>query len=250
MKHKKKLRRLIIVAIMGMVLCLVVVVLFYNGIILFNELSSRKYSVKGVDISSYQGDIDWNILAGQDIQFAFIKATEGSSYIDPYFQSNYVEAEKTNLRIGAYHFFSYDSSGKTQSENFISVVPKGENMLPPVVDVEFYGDKETNLPDKNEVHMEVSVLLNELEKYYGLKPIIYATEKSYRLYIAEEFQDYDIWIRNVFTKPTLSDKRDWTFWQYTNRECLNGYKGKEKYIDMNVFWGTQEDFSDYAKIDP
>ena len=78
-----------------------------------------------------------------------------------------------------------------------------------------------------------------------MKPVIYATEKSYDLYLAGEYADYDIWIRDVVTVPSLSDGRQWTFWQYTNRERLEGYSGDERFIDMNVFWGTEEEFANY-----
>ena len=72
-------------------------------------------------------------------------------------------------------------------------------------------------------------------------------QKSYKLYISGSFQDCDIWIRDVISKPKLSDNREWTFWQYTNRERLEGYQGDEKYIDMNVFYGTNEEFDNYMK---
>ena len=52
--------------------------LFYNGVVLFNNPSNMEFPVRGVDVSSYQGTIDWNVLASQNIQFAFIKATEGN----------------------------------------------------------------------------------------------------------------------------------------------------------------------------
>ena len=72
----------------------------------------------------------------------FIKATEGSSFVDEHFAYNYAEARKTDLAVGAYHFFSYDSPGAAQAENFINTVAPHAGMLPPVIDVEFYGDKE------------------------------------------------------------------------------------------------------------
>jgi lysozyme len=225
--------------------CIFVAFLFFNGLLQFNNPSYADYPVRGVDVSSYQGNIDFDVLEKQNIKFAFIKATEGSGYVDPYFDVNFKNAIKTELRIGAYHFFSYDSSGSTQADNFISAVPKTENMLPPVVDVEFYGDKEKNLPDKESAQREILALLLKLKAHYGVNPIIYATEKSYRLYIAGAFDDYDIWIRNVMMNPTLSDGRKWLFWQYSNRMLLNGYKGKEKYIDMNLFNGTSDEFRCY-----
>jgi len=146
------------------------------------------------------------------------------------------------LRVGAYHFFSYESPGITQAENFIQTVQAFEGMLPPVVDVEFYGDKESNHPDKEAVVEELGVMLQELEAYYGLRPIIYATKETYNLYIAEEFSDYPLWIREVWFSPNESSDYAWTFWQYTNREKLEGYSGEEQFIDMNVFYGTSEEF--------
>jgi len=245
MKRRKIWYGVLLIGCVAMVAGLLLIVFVYNGIILPNGHASKQHEVRGVDVSSYQGKIDWQLLSEQNIQFAFIKATEGSSHVDSYFERNYAEAQKTGLRIGAYHFFSYDSSGKTQAENFVTTVPRLENALPPVVDVEFYGDKEKNLPDVQAVHDELTVILEALELHYGVRPILYATEKSYKFFLAENFTEYDIWIRNVLTRPKLSDGRDWTFWQYTNRERLEGYEGDEQYIDMNVFCGTQDDFDNY-----
>lgn len=214
---------------------------YVNGIVIPNQVYARHYEVIGVDVSSYQGDIDWPTLAAQDIQFAFIKATEGSSYADEKFDDNWQNAAQTDLAVGAYHFFSYDSAGSTQADNFIAHVPVREDSLPPVVDVEFYGDKERNLPEKENVSPELHALLDQLEAYYGQKPIIYATEKSYVLYIWDEFDDYDIWIRNVVTDTNLEH---WNFWQYTDKMKLNGYDGQEQFIDMNVFSGTAEEWKE------
>lgn len=234
------------------VLLTVVFVLFavarqiWNGKIIPNNLFAVHYPVKGVDVSRYQGEIDWETLAMQDISFVFIKATEGSSFVDENFDYNYSEALKTKLYIGAYHFFSYDSEGSTQADNFIKTVEKHEGMLPPVIDLEFYGDKEKNPPAQADVRRELDIFIEKITDYYGMKPIIYATEKSYVLYLKDAYKDYDIWIRNVFLLPDLPDGRKWTFWQYTNRGSLRGYQGEEKYIDINVFNGTKEEFRKYA----
>ena len=238
-----------LLSVFGIVILFGVVMFFLisNGIVLLNNPSSKNFPVRGVDVSAYQGEIDWQKLSGEDIQFAYIKATEGSGYVDDKFAQNYENAQKTGLRIGAYHFFSYDSSGETQAENFINTVPKSDDMLPPVIDVEFYGDKKENLPDKDKTQKELDTLIAKLEEYYGKTPIIYATEKSYKLYIADKYDRCDIWIRNVYMKPKLSDGREWTFWQYTNKEQLSGYSGDEKYIDMNVFNGSESDFESYSK---
>jgi lysozyme len=210
-------------------------------------LSYRDYEVKGVDVSSYQGEIDWPLLAGQDIRFAFIKATEGSGHTDPSFKKNFEEAGSAGLRIGAYHFFSFDSGGGTQADNYIAAVPKTSGMLPPVIDVELYGANVADPPDKETVHRELSVLLSRLETWYGAKPILYADESMYRTYIAGAFDGYDLWIRNTRSRPFPGFGRGWTFWQYTGSAVLDGYYGAEKHIDMNVFNGSLQQFEAYPE---
>lgn len=234
-----------IFATLAIVIGAVFVFLVWNGVIILNGAAVGKYQVKGIDVSAYQGEIDWETLAGQNIRFAFIKATEGSSFVDRCFAVNFEQAQKTSLAVGAYHFFSYDSPGETQARNFIDTVKPFEGMLPPVIDLEFYGDKEENPPERDQVDAQLKEMLRILEAHYGQKPIIYATEKSYEMYLAGDYAGYDIWIRNVITSPGLSDGRDWTFWQYTNREKLRGYNGPEKYIDMNVFYGSVHEYEEY-----
>lgn len=231
---------------------LAVLTIFYNinyGLHL-NNPSKLLYPVVGIDVSHYQGDIDWRIIAKQDITFAFIKATEGSTYVDPNFQKNYAGARSTTIRVGAYHFFSFESDGISQAANFIRNVSKFNEMLPPVVDVEFYGDFENHLPNKNQVEKELLVFLQLIEDFYNVKPIIYATEQTYKLYIDNEtFSKYDLWIRNVIKKPSIGSLRKWTFWQYTFMGSLSGYKGEENFIDLNVFNGSKNDFERYGYSD-
>ena len=237
------MKKFIGICIMIIILTVCIIAfLIYNGNIKFNHPSSKDYPVRGVDVSEYQGEIDWEKLSNQNIDFAYIKATEGSSYTDERFQYNYQNAITTSLKIGAYHFFSFDSDAISQSENYIKNVPKDMNLLPPVVDIEFYGDKNKNIPDVENTREQLKKLLERLEEYYQKKPIIYATNTSYNLYIKDNFEEYKIWIRDIFSTPNLKDNRKWTLWQYTNRERLEGYNGEEKFIDMNVFNGSYEEF--------
>lgn len=237
---KKKLFAVIISS--AATISAVLILLVYNGTIALNNPSEEEFPVRGIDVSEYQGKIDWNELSNQNIDFAFIKATEGSGYTDIYFEYNFSEIQKTGLDFGAYHFFSYDSSGKTQADNFINAVGDYCGTLPPAADVEFYGEYNKNPPDKDLVTTQLNDFLNKLESFYKVKPVIYATEKSYNLYIDSEYGDYPIWIRNVIASPNLSNGRSWTFWQYSNRTVLSGYKGDERFIDVNVFNGTKEEF--------
>lgn len=242
---KKKLA--IVIAI-----CIVIVSTFgymlYKNVITLSNPKSLGYTIKGIDVSEYQGDIDWQVLSNQDIQFAFIKATEGSSYVDPNFLDNFTNALNTNLRVGAYHFFSFESSGKTQAENFIDTVPIVENSLPNVVDVELYGDFRKNPLDVQSVVKELTAMLQSLEDTYKSKPIIYTTKITYNLYIKDNFPNYSIWLRDVHFSHNVKLTPNVDFWQYSSTQILDGYNGDEQYIDMNVFCGSQDDFNNYNKI--
>ncbi|MGL5436656.1 MAG: glycoside hydrolase family 25 protein [Lachnospiraceae bacterium] len=215
----------------------------YNGYLLLNNPSRTRYPIHGVDVSHYQGDIDWPVLSREKIQFAYIKATEGSSHTDSRFTYNWEQAMQTDLAVGAYHFFSFDSPGHTQAENFIRCVGGYPNMMAPVVDVEFYADKQSNPPDATAVRTELKTMLNELQSHYGKVPVIYSTEDVWELYLKGYFDEYPLWIRNVITKPRKD--ANWTFWQYTNRGRLKGYSGEEQYIDINVFMGNQTEWQTY-----
>lgn len=203
------------------------------------KLNRAKYPVWGVDVSNYQGLIDWNKLEEQNVSFAFIKATEGSGHVDESIRRNLENVSETNIKTSAYHFFSFDSAGETQAENYISVVGKNEIDMPPVVDIEYYADKKSNKPDKEDFEKILCPLLEKLEEYYGVKPIIYTTLPVYFRYVKDNFSDYPLWIRNVNFEPDLMN---WKFWQYCDKGELYGYNGEEKYIDLNVYNGTMEQF--------
>ncbi len=197
----------------------------------------------GVDISHYQGDVDMDKLIGQGVKFVYAKATEGSGSVDECFEKNRENGLKSGMTMGFYHFFSFDSPGKDQAENFIKTVGAEPGLLIPVVDVEFYGNKEKNPPEKEDVERELSGLLRELEREYGCKPMIYTTLKVYHKYIKGTYDDYPLWIRNVYFPANYVVGDAWTMWQYDDTALLDGIKGDEKYIDMDVIhkekgWGA------------
>ena len=154
----------VLLSALGLLLC--------SGRLWFNSPSLTEYPVRGIDVSHYQGTIDWQQIARQDIRFAFIKATEGSSYQDSLFSENWSAAMQTDIRIGAYHFFSYDSPGLFQAKNFIQTVPKTDHMLPPVIDLEFYGKYRSEPLPKADVCAILDSLLAALEQHYQMKPIL------------------------------------------------------------------------------
>lgn len=218
--------------------------MIYSGAIHLNRPSPDTFPVRGVDVSHYQGAVDWHALQAQGVMFAYIKATEGSSSVDGTYQTNWENVRLSGLRPGAYHFFSFESSGLDQAANFIRTVSRVDNMLPPALDVEPYGPYKA-IRDIPGAASEMRQWLNAVEAEYGLRPVIYTTEAFYKGCIAEAFPDYDIWIRSVYRRPSGSVQ--WTFWQYSDRSRLNGYDGEERFIDMNTFHGSVEDFEAYGQ---
>lgn len=237
---RKGIKRLIIALIS---LILVVAIIFSSVFVLAkmkviyinNWFVNKNESTIGVDVSSYQANINMNKLKEQNIQFIYIKATEGSKAQDNTFEKNWDNAKKAGLLSGAYHFFSFDSEGKTQAENFINTVDDNmKGRLIPAVDVEYYGDKKENPPKKEDVVRELKVFLNALEKEYGVKPIIYSGAEIYDKYLKGEFDEYKKWISSFYTPLSWNYKDDWYIWQYLNKGELEGFSGGEKYIDLNI----------------
>ncbi|WP_229872275.1 GH25 family lysozyme [Promicromonospora soli] len=223
----------------GVAVVAVLGVLVAAGVVWPNRILAAGYDVRGVDVSHYQGEIDWDVLAEQDLEFAWIKATEGASHTDPRFAANWAAAMKTDLLVGAYHFMSFESSGAEQAAHLAAEVPATPGTLPPVIDLEFYGAFYDDRPTPGEVHAILDPLVAGVEEHYGVPPIVYATDEAYDLYLADRYPNLPIWIRSVVWAPRLSDGRDWTIWQYSNRDRLPGYDGVEPYIDVNVFAGTR-----------
>lgn len=242
---KGRLKKRWFIAAVFVFLLLIFAVLLFMKKIRIASLWADRYDVQGVDVSHHQGEINWHELAGNEIEFAFIKATEGSSHLDEQFLKNWKEASRENLMIGAYHFFSFDSPGESQAAWFIQNVGSLTGKLAPVVDVEYYGDKEKHPPEEESVRENLQSMLTLLEKEYWMKPILYTTYSVYKKYIRGHFDDYPLWIRNVYYYPNLDLGDVWTFWQFTDRARLTGYEGKEAYIDMNVFLGDGEELKQY-----
>lgn len=205
----------------------------------------KELPVWGVDVSEYQGRVDWPALQDQGVRFAFIRATEGSGWQDAQFAANWQEARQAGIPAGAYHFFSFDSAADTQADNFLAALDGQFGQLPPVVDIELYGDYKKSPPAAETVLPQLEKLLERLEQADGRKPILYTTRAAYRLYLADKLPEYQVWVRDILQKPRLEDGRDWLFWQYTGRGRLEGYAGEEKFIDLNVFAGSEADWQQY-----
>lgn len=187
----------------------------------------------GVDVSSYQERTDFNKLKDQGVEFAYIKATEGSTHVDPSFSQKWKDAADAGMLVGAYHFFSYESSGTKQAKNFIETVGKLKGKLIPAVDMELSMTEVYNPPEKEDVVRGLKAFIAVVEEEYGVKPLIYAQKDYFDKYLADDFKDYPKWVRNVFYPVWVDMGDDWTVWRYNDHGQLKGYQG-ETYIDYNV----------------
>jgi len=192
--------------------------------------------LRGVDVSHYQLDIEWDMVATLNpVDFAFVKATEGHDYVDSLFCHNWESLGALGIRRGAYHFFRAYGCGEEQAENFLALVEMRPGDLAPVLDIE-----RTDGIDPEIMLEEAHVWLRQVEEVLKIKPIIYTNQHFYDRYLAGHFDNYPLWIaRYSGDSPTLVDGKKWDIWQYSNAGCIDGISQK---VDMNVFLGTHEMF--------
>lgn len=193
-----------------------------------------RYELHGIDVSHYQSYIHWPTIAGQEIAFVFVKATEGMQMYDTLYCHNWDAIRAAGLKRGAYHFYRPNVSPHLQAANFTFWVELERGDLPPVLDVEVIDGV-----SKHKLLEGIKTWLELVEIHYGVKPILYTNLKLYNQLLAGQFDEYPIWIARYNTRqPILACGRDWQFWQYGNRGRLEGIQG---YVDFNVFSGNRRE---------
>ncbi|WP_296740690.1 GH25 family lysozyme [Mesorhizobium sp.] len=191
-----------------------------------------EFPIRGIDVSHHQGTIDWRRVAADDVAFAIIKATEGGNHVDTRFATNLREAREAGLAVGAYHFFTFCRSGADQAKNFIAVVPRGEPLLPPVVDIEFGGNCPQR-PSPEQLNAELAAFLGPVETAFGKQAIFYLTDEAADTYSARIITRQR-WLRSLAMKPS---ENDWVYWQYHNMGRVDGITGD---VDLNVLKGGRD----------
>jgi len=209
---------------------------------------SAEYDVHGVDVSKYQGNIDWEAVKDAGVAFAFIKATEGGDAADSKFLRNWTAAKAAGIPRGAYHFVYWCRQPHEEIGNFESVVPVEADALPPVLDVEATPTSRTckRTLYREEVLADMRKMLEEMERHYGKKPIIYSSVDFYQSILhSNALAEYPIWVRSTKYHPTVRyGDRKWTFWQYRSDGSVPGIPGS---VDQNTFHGTQEQWQAWLK---
>ena len=185
----------------------------------------------GIDASHHQGAIDWRAVANDGITFAYLKATEGTSYTDPTFAQHREVALDLGLRVGGYHYFQLCSSGAEQAAHFAAVLGDlgAGNLLPGAVDLELAGSCSTP-PARDVLLTEVRTFLEQVEAMTGREPVVYLYPEFEEEYgVAGELGDYRQWVRSLDGRPD----REWWIWQQTDSGSVAGVAGP---VDVNVMW--------------
>ena len=200
---------------------------------IFEILNKNENKVVGIDISEYQGKINWEKVDSVDsekIGFVFVRSTVGNDRVDYKFKTNWEKANDKKLICGAYHYYRPNENSKLQANNFIKNVHLKKGDLPPVLDIE----KLPKTQSIDSLKIGIKRWLTIVENHYNVKPIIYTGEKYYDSFLKDDFKGYTFWIAN-YNPWVETIKEDWLFWQFTEKAVINGINEK---VDVNIYNGT------------
>ena len=191
----------------------------------FKTLPASFYSY-GIDISHYQGSINWDKVHKGDssISFVYCKATEGLNLIDPQWKQNRESLSDLNIPHGAYHFFRPKSGAREQAIHFLNNYHSKQSDLPPVLDAE------TNEVTNSELITNMKIWLDLVEEKTGKRPVIYTSYHMYSTFLKAAFKDYKFWVANYSYIPSRFNDDQIIHWQYTDEGKVNGIKGN---VDIN-----------------
>lgn len=219
--------------------------------------TSTDQSLYGVDIASHQhtgpGDKTIDIPKSVDggISYAFVKATEGTNYMNPYFRDDVIKFIEKDTPVGFYHYAKPTASteeAKAQARLFVAVtgIDKGVKTIAPVLDIEENKEKLTS----SQLVQWTHAFVDEVKELTGMDVMIYTYPNFWlnEMGNTTEFSHLPLWLASYNNKThpgTIPGGWDtWTFWQYTSDGKVDGYGGK---IDLNVFNGTPEDLKSMYK---
>lgn len=204
--------------------------------------------LNGVDVSNHQRDIDWDAVAADNIQFAFIKATEGINFKDVWFERNWTEAKRVGLVRGAYHFARpHLNDAVSEAYYFLDYVKYAtlephDILILDMEDEKFHGD----------VIPWTVFFCEVIESIVGFNPIIYTgpwyIQSRMQNYAGTKLGEYPLWLAAYNERPPITPK-PWTqykLWQYTSKGRVNGINGD---ADKNTFFGTIEELKAFGKPD-
>ncbi|MDR1671862.1 MAG: hypothetical protein LBS09_00110 [Bacteroidales bacterium] len=199
----------------------------------------------GIDISKYNRNIVSEITLHDSITFIICKATEGVTYTDPYFNSNWDIIRAGNYLLGAYHFYRYGDTPARQADFFWKVVSaKGTTDIAPVVDVE-----QESLPhdveiDANKFQTDLLAFLENLQAKCKRSPIIYTNHSFANKYLTDSrFSRYRLWIADYTHHDTPVLPKTWkeagyTIWQKKDNQSVGS-----RIADFDIYFGKLSDLT-------
>lgn len=204
------------------------------------------YAVHGIDVSRYQGDIDWPRVRRAGVSFAYLKATEGGDVVDDRFAQNWAAARAAGMPRGAYHYYYFCRAPEEQARWFIANVPVDAGALPPVLDIEWTHESRTCVfkPEPEEAREMILRFLKALTLHYHKRPVVYSTVDFYADNQLWKISGYNFWLRSVAGHPSVTyPSQDWVLWQYTGTGLVPGIAGR---TDLNAFVGGPGEFARWA----
>ena len=203
---------------------------------------ARNLEIQGIDISRYQGNIDFGAARRAGTRFAFIKATEGGDYVDPAFASNWRRSAEAGMVRGAYHFMTWCRPAEEQAAWFAANVPNDPYSLPPVLDLEWNNHSAScpKMPSVEVALAQTRIMLAAMEAHTGKLPIIYTDINFHRDVLAGRNIENTFWLRSVAAEPHRRYRNQgWTFWQWTQTGTMPGIRGE---VDRNSFYGSEDEW--------
>lgn len=200
--------------------------------------------VSGIDVSYYQGTIDWQSVKEAGTGFAFARATYGTTKVDPKFSVNWQVMRNAGVMRGAYHFFVAVEDALEQANFFINTVGSlSSGDLPPVLDVEAGSGTSGSLVN------DVQTWLSAVEQKLGVTPMIYTAPSYWNEYMTSGFGKYPLWVAEygVTTPKSVKGWGEWTFWQHSQSGTVAGIEGT---VDLDYFNGSLSELLAFANSSP
>ncbi len=197
--------------------------------------------VEGIDVSHWQGDINWSLVRQSGCKFAFMKATEGATYTDPSFAKNRTQSATEGILGGAYHYFRATSKVEAQIEHFVQTIgASGSRPLLPVLDVE--DPKQWKGMSTLDLSGMVIAWLEGVEQRLQMRPLIYLSPSFADEMLAADkrLAKFPLWLAHWANgDPRVPEPwTNWTFWQYSSKGKIDGIT--ENVVDLDRFNGDLE----------
>jgi lysozyme len=196
----------------------------------------------GMDVSHWQGTINWDTVAAAGITFSFVKATEGTTYRDPRYDFNYAEMARVGIFRGAYHFGRPGTSAVTQADFFVDTANPGSGDLLLCLDLEVTDNK-----TPAQVWSWTQAFVAEVQNRTGFPPFIYTSPYFWTSRVGNPTDNLGcpLWIAhwNVSWPTVPRAWADWTFWQYADNGSVPGISGA---VDQDTFNGAYSDLWSYT----